>query len=160
MAQSLSKITEYEVQSLEMKGHPIVVVSYKVGNRYACRIENSDVGLTACTVFGATRDQAMRTGVDQAQQLFETLPEAMPTPLPSPNRTLQRVVLNKGSNELHLTIEDFLGLPLNDRMSHILGGQAAFYDDNKVRIPVGEAIELLQKTLANVDSHGERAWAV
>lgn len=62
----MMKSEEFNERRLELNGWPINVVSYKIGNRYYCAIDNVDPGARFARAEGATREEAETAALHKA----------------------------------------------------------------------------------------------
>ena len=62
------KSEEFREQRRELNGWPINVVSYRVGDRYYCSIDNVDPGARFARAEGATRDEAEAAALEKAER--------------------------------------------------------------------------------------------
>jgi hypothetical protein len=62
------KAEEYTERTLEIDGWNVHVVTYRIGDRYFCSIDNVDPGARFARAEGETRDQAENTALDNARR--------------------------------------------------------------------------------------------
>jgi hypothetical protein len=60
------KSEEFSERRDELNGWPINIVSYRVGDRYYCTIDNVDPGARFARAEGATREEAESTALERA----------------------------------------------------------------------------------------------
>ncbi len=58
----------YEERSLTLEGWPARVVSYQLGDRFACKIDNVSPGAVIARGEGATREEAIQEATDRASR--------------------------------------------------------------------------------------------
>ena len=62
------KSEEFRELRQELAGWPINVVSYRVGDRYYCSIDNVDPGARFARAEGATREEAEAAALEKAER--------------------------------------------------------------------------------------------
>lgn len=127
-----------------MGGYEVNVISYRLGDRYVCGIDNIDPGATICRATGGTRRVAMEKALSQAalnlrEHTYLAVPEQS-----NQVQALDKLVLQDDPPHTY-GVSDFLQLPLAERMNQILSGNLAFYDPFGQQIPSGEAMRLLKQ---------------
>jgi hypothetical protein len=58
----------YERRREELAGWPVVIVSYKLGERYVCEIDNVNPGARVARTEGTTREDAERAAIEAAER--------------------------------------------------------------------------------------------
>jgi hypothetical protein len=61
------KVEGYETRALELEGWPVRVASYKLGDRYACKVDNVSPGAVVARGTGATREEAEAAALERAR---------------------------------------------------------------------------------------------
>lgn len=56
----------YETREFELEGWPVRVASYKLGERYACKVDNVSPGAVFARGEGATREEAEKEALERA----------------------------------------------------------------------------------------------
>jgi hypothetical protein len=62
------KAEHYLERRDEIDGWPINIVSYQIGDRYYCTIDNVDPGARFARAEGSTRDDAERAALEKARK--------------------------------------------------------------------------------------------
>jgi hypothetical protein len=60
------KAEEYTERQEEIAGWHVHIVTYRIGDRYYCTIDNVDPGARFARAEGATRDEAERAALEKA----------------------------------------------------------------------------------------------
>jgi hypothetical protein len=58
----------YERRREELAGWPVAIVSYKLGERYICEIDNVNPGARVAHAEAATREDAERAAIEAAER--------------------------------------------------------------------------------------------
>jgi hypothetical protein len=58
----------YQRRRQELAGWPVGIVSYKLGDRFVCEIDNVNPGARVARADGATRDEAERAAIETAER--------------------------------------------------------------------------------------------
>lgn len=61
---------EYKETKLEIEGWPVNVTSYKLGDRFYCKIDNVSPGAWLARTTGATREEAEQSALERARQML------------------------------------------------------------------------------------------
>jgi hypothetical protein len=61
---------EYRETKLEIEGWPVNVTSYRLGNRFYCKVDNVSPGAWLARTTGATREEAEQAALERAKQLL------------------------------------------------------------------------------------------
>lgn len=144
MPSQFLRVSEYVAGPTVVNGHRVVMVTYRIGDRFACKIENGDVGLTISTVFRATKAEAVEAGLEEARVLLQPLSESADPP-PRPVRTVTAILMWVGDEQVTIRPQELLTMSNEKRMSLILSGNLTFLDENTSVIPVGQGLELLRQ---------------
>ena len=59
---------DYQRRQTELAGWPVAVVSYKLGDRYLCEVDNVSPGARLARGEGATREEAERAALETAER--------------------------------------------------------------------------------------------
>jgi hypothetical protein len=59
---------EYQRRREELAGWPVGIVSYKLGERFICEIDNVSPGARVARAEGATREEAERAAIATAER--------------------------------------------------------------------------------------------
>jgi len=59
---------QYQRRRQELAGWPVAIVSYKLGDRFICEIDNVNPGARVARAEGATRDEAERAAMETAER--------------------------------------------------------------------------------------------
>jgi hypothetical protein len=153
MPQVATKIEEYESLAGKVGGHSVTVVTYRLGGRYVCIIENQEVGATVCRVCGETKTDVLSAGLSEAERLMQPVTHAPAMVRGASAAYIDRIVMQIKGEPVAFTIMEFLSLPMGDRMKLIFAGKLSFLDSKGGPIPVGHAIELLRRVTQNVKSN-------
>ena len=51
---------EYQIETLVIQGVPLNVISYRIGERYYCHVENVDPGATIARTEASSREEAKK----------------------------------------------------------------------------------------------------
>ena len=62
------KAEEYTERTEEIDGWSVHVVTYSLGDRFSCTIDNVDPGARIARAEGATRDEAERLALEKARK--------------------------------------------------------------------------------------------
>ena len=62
------KAEDYTERHEEIDGWKVHIVTYRVGDRYYCSIDNVDPGARFARAEGASRDEAERAALDKARK--------------------------------------------------------------------------------------------
>lgn len=57
---------DYQRRRQELAGWPVVVVSYRLGDRFICEVDNVSPGSTLARSEGGSREEAERVALDDA----------------------------------------------------------------------------------------------
>jgi hypothetical protein len=74
------KSEEFRERRDELKGWSINVVSYRIGDRYYCTIDNVDPGARFARAEGATREEAESLALEKANKHLDQTRRRPPTP--------------------------------------------------------------------------------
>jgi hypothetical protein len=58
----------YERRRVELAGWPVAIVTYKLGERYICEIDNVSAGARVARAEGATREAAEGAAIEAAER--------------------------------------------------------------------------------------------
>ena len=58
---------DYQRRRQELAGWPVGIVSYKLGDRFICEIDNVSPGARVARAEGATREEAERAAMETAE---------------------------------------------------------------------------------------------
>jgi hypothetical protein len=73
------KSEEFRERRDELKGWSINIVSYRVGERYYCTIDNVDPGARFARAEGATREEAESIALEKANKYLDQTRRRPPT---------------------------------------------------------------------------------
>jgi hypothetical protein len=59
---------DYQRRRQELAGWPVGIVSYKLGDRYVCEIDNVSPGARLARAEGSTREEAERAAIETADR--------------------------------------------------------------------------------------------
>jgi hypothetical protein len=59
---------DYQRRRQELAGWPVGIVSYKLGDRFICEIDNASPGARVARAEGATREEAERIAMESAER--------------------------------------------------------------------------------------------
>jgi hypothetical protein len=59
---------DYQRRRQELAGWPVGIVSYKLGDRFICEIDNVNPGARVARAEGATREEAERAAMESAER--------------------------------------------------------------------------------------------
>jgi hypothetical protein len=59
---------DYQRRRQELAGWPVGIVSYKLGDRYVCEIDNVSPGARLARAEGSTREDAERAAIETAER--------------------------------------------------------------------------------------------
>jgi hypothetical protein len=62
---------DYQRRRQELTGWPVGIVSYKLGERFICEIDNVSPGARVARAEGATREEADRAAIATAERRLE-----------------------------------------------------------------------------------------
>lgn len=62
------KSETYQVEKRDINGVPVSVTTYKIGDRYHCRINNIDPGGTIARGEGTSADEAQKQALGKARE--------------------------------------------------------------------------------------------
>jgi hypothetical protein len=59
---------DYQRRRQELAGWPVGIVSFKLGDRYVCEIDNVSPGARVARAEGSTREEAERAAIETAER--------------------------------------------------------------------------------------------
>ncbi|MGH6903133.1 MAG: hypothetical protein ACREIR_10375 [Geminicoccaceae bacterium] len=59
---------DYQRRRQELAGWPVGIVTYKLGERYVCEIDNVSPGARLARAEGSTREEAERAAIETAER--------------------------------------------------------------------------------------------
>jgi hypothetical protein len=59
---------DYQRRRQELAGFPVGIVSYRLGDRFICEIDNVSPGARVACAEGATREEAERAAIETAER--------------------------------------------------------------------------------------------
>jgi hypothetical protein len=59
---------DYQRRRQELAGWPVGIVSYRLGDRFICEIDNVNPGARVARAEGATREEAERAAIETAER--------------------------------------------------------------------------------------------
>jgi hypothetical protein len=59
---------DYQRRRQELAGWPVSIVSYKLGGRFICEIDNVNPGARVARAEGGTREEAERAAIEAAER--------------------------------------------------------------------------------------------
>lgn len=59
---------EYQITKKEIGGQPVSIISYRIGERYYCHVDNVDPGATIARGESGTSDDAIAIAVKKAEE--------------------------------------------------------------------------------------------
>jgi hypothetical protein len=62
------KVEDYSERSETLDGWPIHIVSYRIGDKFYCSIDNVDPGARFARAEGASRDEVERDAIEKARK--------------------------------------------------------------------------------------------
>ena len=65
------KAEEYSERRDEISGWPVHIVTYRIGEKYYCTIDNVDPGARFARAQGATREEAERVALEKAHRYLQ-----------------------------------------------------------------------------------------
>jgi hypothetical protein len=139
-----SIVADYERKTAMIARHQVSVISYRLGERYVCGIDNIDPGATICRATGNTRRAAQEKALQDAVNQLTKHRYLSVSESAEACAELEKLVLT-GEPEETYAVMDFLKLPLSDRMAHILSGRIQYFGPTGEQIPSGDAMRLLKK---------------
>ena len=60
------KADDFSINTRELSGLKVNIVSYKIGNKYYCHIDNVDPGATIVRLEGESKEQVLQEAMDRA----------------------------------------------------------------------------------------------
>jgi hypothetical protein len=66
--QTTKRVEDYQRREEELAGWKVGIVSYRLGNRYRCEIDNVSPGARVARGEGATREEAEGQALDKARE--------------------------------------------------------------------------------------------
>jgi len=140
-------IEEYEVKTIKILTWSLQVITYKLDTKYVCIVNNTDPGATICRMTDTTRQGVQRKALEHANShLSSTV--VLDVYVPEKGPQLDRIMLMVDVPPVTFSINEFLAMPITDRMNHILGGNLVFYGTGDELIPAGSAMKLLSEASA------------
>ncbi len=118
------------------------ITSYRCGDKFVSIVNNLDPRATICRVCGKTREDAIRQSLEQTNHHLSHTEMRDIAPYSGEPPMLGMILLS-GPCSTTYSVEDFLQLPMQDRMSHILSGALTFYDTMGTIMNSGEAMRCL-----------------
>ena len=65
------KVEDYTERNQELDGWPIHIVTYRIGEKYCCTIDNVDPGARFARAEAATREEVERVALEKAQRYLK-----------------------------------------------------------------------------------------
>jgi hypothetical protein len=65
------KVEDYAERNEEIDGWPVHIVTYRIGDKYYCNIDNVDPGARFARAEAATRDEVERVALEKAQRYLK-----------------------------------------------------------------------------------------
>ena len=65
------KAEDYAERKEEIDGWPVHIVTYRIGDKYHCTIDNVDPGARFARADAATREEAERVALEKAQRYLK-----------------------------------------------------------------------------------------
>ena len=62
------KVEDYTERKEELVGWPVHIVTYRIGQKYCCTIDNVDPGARFARAESATREEAERVALEKAER--------------------------------------------------------------------------------------------
>jgi hypothetical protein len=59
---------DYQRRRQELAGWPVGIVSYRLGDRFICEIDNANPGARVARAEGSTREEAERAAIETAER--------------------------------------------------------------------------------------------
>jgi hypothetical protein len=59
---------DYQRRRQELAGWPVGIVSYRLGDRFICEIDNANPGARLARAEGSTREEAERAAIETAER--------------------------------------------------------------------------------------------
>ncbi len=66
----MPRVEQYSTEQRQVAGAEVVVTSYRIDDRYHCTVASVDPGATISRADGATRDEAQRRALAEAEALL------------------------------------------------------------------------------------------
>ena len=64
------KVEEFQERKVEIRGWPVNLTSYRLGEVYHCKADNVSPGAALARTTGATREEAEKKAMERAEQLL------------------------------------------------------------------------------------------
>ena len=64
------KVEEFQERKVEIRGWPVNLTSYRLGEVYHCKADNVSPGAALARTTGATRKEAEKKAMERAEQLL------------------------------------------------------------------------------------------
>ena len=64
------KVEKFQERKVEIRGWPVNLTSYRLGEVYHCKADNVSPGAALARTTGATREEAEKKAVERAEQLL------------------------------------------------------------------------------------------
>ena len=74
------KAEDYTERKDEIDGWPVHIVTYRIGDKYYCTIDNVDPGARFARAEGTTREEVERAALEKAQRYLKQTRRFPPTP--------------------------------------------------------------------------------
>jgi hypothetical protein len=65
------KVEDYTERKQDIDGWPVHIVTYRIGDKYYCAVDNVDPGARFARAEGATREDAERIALEKAQRYLK-----------------------------------------------------------------------------------------
>jgi len=65
------KAEDYTERKDDIDGWPVNIVTYRIGDKYCCAIDNVDPGARFARAEGATREEVERVALEKAQRYLK-----------------------------------------------------------------------------------------
>ncbi|HEY3783187.1 MAG TPA: hypothetical protein VGL56_19075 [Fimbriimonadaceae bacterium] len=142
-----SVIEEYEEYQRPLGLTTIQIISYRLGEKHVCIVNNLDPGATICRVVGFSRLDALKRGLLQANELLSVTPFTTATP-PVKVACLSLIEYTDGGEHACYSVETFLRMPIEFRTQSLMQNKLVFRDPEGEELPSGMALKYLSQACA------------
>ncbi|MES1147147.1 MAG: hypothetical protein ABUL49_00165 [bacterium] len=136
---------DYEAYVREVAGYKLQIITYKLGEKHVCIINNLDPGATICRMASYSREEALKKALQEANACIARSKAVEPTPQAVNQAQLDHLEYRGRDGIEVFTVDAFLSLDNNKRMEYILSGMLLFLTENGQTIPAQVAMRQLHK---------------
>lgn len=127
--------------------HTVRIVTYRLGERYVCCIDDIDPGDAISRSVGVTAGMAESKALTLARSIFQFghLNPFSFSPSYDCSVELHKILIGSGPSQNEYTVEQFLAVPFDVRMGLLLDHQVCYISVEGHVLPAGEGLRILQR---------------